>query len=76
MNSMGVSPFVHHLYNDLTDGLIIFQLYHIIKPGIVDWSRVKKEFHHMRMMMEKIGKCSEMLSDCQLTVGLPFRYSP
>lgn len=55
MNSLGVSPFVHHLYSDLTDGLVIFQLYNIIKPGIVDWSRVKKEFHHMRMMMEKIG---------------------
>jgi len=55
MNSMGVSPFVHHLYSDLADGLIIFQLYEIIKPGIVDWSRVKKEFHHVRMMMEKIG---------------------
>ena len=56
MNSLGVSPFVHHLYSDLSDGLIIFQLYDIVKPGIVDWSRVKKEFHHMRVMMEKIGE--------------------
>jgi len=55
MNSMGVSPFVHHLYSDLADGLIIFQLYDIIKPGVVNWTRVKKEFHRMRMMMEKIG---------------------
>jgi len=52
---MGVTPFVHHLYSDLADGLIIFQLYDIIKPGVVNWSRVKKEFHRMRMMMEKIG---------------------
>jgi len=58
MNSMGVSPFVHHLYNDLTDGLIIFQLYDIIKPGMVDWSRVKKEFHRLRVMMEKIENCN------------------
>jgi plastin-3 len=58
MNSMGVSPFVHHLYSDLTSGLIIFQLYDIIRPGIVDWSRVKKTFHHMRVMMEKIENCN------------------
>jgi plastin-3 len=58
MNSMGVSPFVHHLYNDLVDGLIIFQLYDIIKPGLVDWTRVKKEFHRMRVMMEKIENCN------------------
>ena len=33
MNSMGVSPYVNRIYSDLTDGLIIFQLYDIIKPG-------------------------------------------
>ena len=26
MNSMGVSPYVNHIYSDLTDGLIIFQV--------------------------------------------------
>ena len=56
MNSLGVSPYVNRLYNDLTDGLIIFQLYDIIRPGIVDWSRVIKTFNKMRMLMEKIGK--------------------
>ena len=40
MNSMGVSPYVSRLYNDLSDGLIIFQLYDIIKPGIVNWDKV------------------------------------
>lgn len=58
MNSMGVSPFVHHLYSDLCDGLVIFQLYNIIKPGIVDWSRVIKHFNRMRMLMEKIENCN------------------
>ncbi len=53
---MGVSPYVNHLYHDLTDGMIIFQLYDIIKPGIVDWSRVVKKFNKMRMLMEKIGQ--------------------
>ena len=56
MNSMGVSPYVNHLYADLTDGLIIFQLYDIIRPGIVDWNKVIKKFNKMRMLMEKIGR--------------------
>lgn len=58
MNSLGVSPYVNYIYNDLTDGLIIFQLYDIIKPGIVDWNRVVKQFNKMRMLMEKIGNCN------------------
>jgi len=58
MNSLGVSPYVHHLYGDLTDGLVIFQLYQIIRPGIVDWSKVVKNFNRMRMLMEKIENCN------------------
>lgn len=62
---MGVSPFVNRIYNDLTNGLIIFQLYDIIKPGTVDWKRVIQKFNKMRMMMEKIGEfiCSIYLYD-------------
>jgi plastin-3 len=58
MNSLGVSPFVHYLYSDLTDGLVIFQLYDIIKPGIVNWGKVIKNYHKLRMMMEKIENCN------------------
>jgi len=39
---MGVAPYVNWLYSDLADGLIIFQLYDIIKPGIVNWNRVHR----------------------------------
>jgi plastin-3 len=39
---MGVAPHVNWLYSDLADGLIIFQLYDIIKPGIVNWSKVHR----------------------------------
>lgn len=39
---MGVAPHVNWLYSDLTDGLVIFQLYDIIKPGIVNWKKVRK----------------------------------
>ncbi|XP_064599955.1 plastin-3-like [Liolophura sinensis] len=58
MNSMGVQPFVHYLYSDLVDGLIIFQLYDIIKPGSVDWKKVIRKFHKMRINFEKLGNCN------------------
>jgi plastin-3 len=72
MNSMGVSPYVHRLYNDLTNGLVIFQLYDIIKPGCVDWKRVHKQFNKMRMLMEKIGipnSFDEFNQNCLWFVG-------
>ena len=53
---MGVSPYVNYLYSDLSDGLIIFQLYDIIRPGVVSWERVIKKFNKLRVMLEKIGK--------------------
>ena len=59
MNSMGVSPRVNHLYSDLIDGLVIFQLYDVIQPGVVDWSRVVKQFHKQRIVMEMIGTCTQ-----------------
>jgi len=52
---MGVSPYVSHLYSDLSDGLVIFQLYDVIRPGCVDWKRVITRFNQRRMMLEKIG---------------------
>jgi len=71
MNSMGVSPYVNRLYSDLTDGLIIFQLYDIIKPGTVDWKRVIKKFNKMRMLMEKIENCNyavELGKQCKFSL--------
>ncbi|CAB3367842.1 Hypothetical predicted protein [Cloeon dipterum] len=58
MNSMGVAPYVNWLYSDLADGLIIFQLYDIIKPGIVNWSRVHRKFSKLRKFMEKLENCN------------------
>ena len=58
MNSLGVSPYVNCIYSDLTDGLIIFQLYDIIQPGVVTWPRVHKKFHRMREFMEKLENCN------------------
>ena len=39
MNSLGVKPYVNYLYGDLYNGLVIFQLYDFIQPGIVDWKK-------------------------------------
>ena len=58
MNSMGVNPFVQYLYNDLKDGNVIFQLYDIIKPGCVNWTKVIRKFNKMRMNFEKLENCN------------------
>ncbi|GAB0095949.1 plastin-1 [Sergentomyia squamirostris] len=58
MNSMGVAPHVNWLYSDLADGLVIFQLCDIIKPGIVNWNRVHKKFTPLRKFMEKLENCN------------------
>ncbi|KAI8128041.1 hypothetical protein FF38_07724 [Lucilia cuprina] len=58
MNSMGVSPHVNWLYSDLADGLVIFQLFDIIRPGIVNWNRVHKRFTPLRKFMEKLENCN------------------
>lgn len=42
MNSLGVSPFVNNLYQDLKDGLVLIQLFDKIEPGCVDWKRVNQ----------------------------------
>ena len=58
MNSLGVSPFVNWMYSDLADGLVIFQLYDIINPGVVTWPKVHKKFNRMRKFMEKLENCN------------------
>uniref|UniRef100_A0A1I7WMM0 Calponin-homology (CH) domain-containing protein n=1 Tax=Heterorhabditis bacteriophora TaxID=37862 RepID=A0A1I7WMM0_HETBA len=58
MNSMGVNPYVNWLYSDLQNGVIIFQLYDIIRPGIVVWKRVVRIFHKLRGMMDQIQNCN------------------
>uniref|UniRef100_A0A0M3J6L0 Calponin-homology (CH) domain-containing protein n=1 Tax=Anisakis simplex TaxID=6269 RepID=A0A0M3J6L0_ANISI len=58
MNSMGVSPYVNYLYGDLTNGCIIFQLYDIIRPGMVNWKRVVTKFSKLKGMMDQIQNCN------------------
>ena len=55
MNSLGVSPFVYHLYSDLSSGLVLLQLFDIVKHESVNWDRVVKEFKEQKAMLQKIG---------------------
>nr|XP_033805696.1 plastin-2 [Geotrypetes seraphini]XP_033805697.1 plastin-2 [Geotrypetes seraphini] len=58
MNSLGVNPRVNHLYGDLRDALVIFQLYEKIKVP-VDWSRVNKAPYPNRGgNMKKLENCN------------------
>jgi len=65
MNSLGVKPRVNYLYSDLYDGLIIFQLMDFIKPGVVDWKRVKKEDQMAKMQSLKF---QQILGNCNYAV--------
>lgn len=58
MNSLGVSPFVNRLYSDLADGLVLIQLFDIIKPGSVQWNRVHKQFSRLKGFMERLENCN------------------
>ncbi|KFQ98835.1 Plastin-1, partial [Opisthocomus hoazin] len=58
MNSLGVSPYVNHLYSDLSDALIIFQLYDMTRVP-VDWNRVNKPpYPLLGGNMKKIENCN------------------
>ncbi|XP_023687501.2 plastin-2 [Paramormyrops kingsleyae] len=63
MNSLGVNPRVNHLYVDLADALVIFQLYEKIKVP-VDWSHVNKPPY------AKLGGNMKKLENCNYAVEL------
>nr|VZI26652.1 unnamed protein product [Spirometra erinaceieuropaei] len=44
INSMGLKNVVNNLYTDLFCDTIIFELYDLIRPRTVDWSRVTSDF--------------------------------
>ncbi|NXE47376.1 PLSI protein, partial [Casuarius casuarius] len=58
MNSLGVSPYVNHLYSDISDALIIFQLYDMTRVP-VDWNHVNKPpYPLLGGNMKKIENCN------------------
>uniref|UniRef100_A0A8D3DHE3 Plastin-2 n=1 Tax=Scophthalmus maximus TaxID=52904 RepID=A0A8D3DHE3_SCOMX len=63
MNSLGVNPRVNHLYADIDDALVIFQLYEKIKVP-VDWDRVNKPPY------SKLGSNMKKLENCNYAVEL------
>ncbi|XP_008331218.1 plastin-3 [Cynoglossus semilaevis] len=63
MNSLGVNPHVNHLYGDLQDAIVIFQLYEKIKAK-VDWNKVNKPPY------PKIGTNMKKLENCCYAVNL------
>ena len=73
MNSLGVKPSVNYLYTDLSDGFVIFQLYDIIQPGIVNWKRVQQldNARPARASMQKLENCNyavELGKECKVRV--------
>jgi len=84
MNSLGVTPRVNNVYSDLADGCVIFQLMDFIKPGMVNWDRVKKEEQYLtaddkkseetkkKRTFSKIEakKFQEVLGNCNYVVEL------
>ncbi|XP_063046202.1 plastin-3 [Engraulis encrasicolus] len=64
MNSLGVNPYINHLYGDLMDALVILQLYERIKVP-VDWNtKVNKPPY------PKLGANMKKLENCNYAVEL------
>uniref|UniRef100_A0A8B9HER1 Plastin 1 (I isoform) n=1 Tax=Astyanax mexicanus TaxID=7994 RepID=A0A8B9HER1_ASTMX len=58
MNSLGINPYVNHLYSDLMDGLIILQLYERIQVP-VDWRKVNRPpYSILGSNMKKLENCN------------------
>ncbi|XP_034714256.1 plastin-1-like [Etheostoma cragini] len=58
MNSLGVSPYVNHLYCDLCDGLVIMQLYEKVDVP-VNWKRVNNPpYPVLGANMKKLENCN------------------
>ncbi|XP_039213397.1 plastin-1 isoform X1 [Crotalus tigris] len=58
MNSLGVTPYINRLYSDLADGLVIFQLYEMVRVS-VEWSHVNKPpYPALGGNMKKIENCN------------------
>ncbi|XP_041466939.1 plastin-3-like [Lytechinus variegatus] len=58
MNSLNVKPYVNHLYSDLSNGLVLLELFDIVNPGIVNWEKVNRPPYKMAAKMKKIENCN------------------
>lgn len=48
MNSLGVTPFVNSIYDDLRDGRVLLQVFDRVRPGSVVWKRVNQKLPLIR----------------------------
>ncbi|XP_030848715.1 plastin-3 [Strongylocentrotus purpuratus] len=65
MNSLSVSPYVHHLYSDLSNGLVLLQLINNVNPGIVNWDKVNQG-----ATLKKMGGNMKKIENCNYAVDL------
>jgi len=56
INSLGIEPFVHNLFEDLRDGLVLLRVFDKISPGIVDWRKVNEK--HPLNKFKKVENCN------------------
>jgi len=70
MNSLGIDPFVHNLFTDLRDGLVILRVMDKVHPGSVDWTKVNTK--------EPLNKFKKV-ENCNYAVDVgkkdPFKFS-
>ncbi|CAL8300952.1 unnamed protein product [Boreogadus saida] len=58
MNSLGVAPYIHHLYSDLRDSQVIFQLFEKMNVS-VDWKKVNPSpYPVLGANMKKLENCN------------------
>jgi len=70
INSLGIDPFVHNLFTDLRDGLVILRVMDKIQPGSVDWNKVNQK--EPLNKFKKVENCNYAV-----TIGKtdPFKFS-
>jgi plastin-1 len=57
INSLGIDRFVNNLHEDVSDGLVLLQMFDKISPGVVDWSRVNQRPTNRFMKNENCNMC-------------------
>ncbi|CAH8508882.1 unnamed protein product [Schistosoma turkestanicum] len=71
INSLGVKPYITHLYTDLSNGLVLLQLIDKIQPNTVDWSLAVTEFDTKRRLFQETGNCN-LVVDSARSINIRF----
>eukprot|EP01135_Chromosphaera_perkinsii_P004531 Nk52_evm1s288 gene=Nk52_evmTU1s288 len=57
INSLGIEPFVHNLYEDLKDGVVLLRTFDVIEPGVVVWKKVNQTPKMVFKKLENTNYC-------------------